>query len=618
MTQKAGAPGFLCLNMENTGMKYLQWIPALAMASALAMAPTAWAQGPDVIPISNANCTAVDALGRSLPSYAQTGAAAKNHWVGLFYWQWHGDLRAWSSYNITEWLKTHPNFKDWVIDPPGGPQHPEWYWAEPLFGYYKSTDPWVIRKHMTMLADAGVDYLFLDYTNASVYDKELEQLVSILHELKSAGMHVPKIVFFLNYEPEWKIEHLYTKWYTAGKADDLWFTWNGKPLILAPVPTDASKLKDPALLPKLQSYFTYRPTWAFHDVKTDPHKWRFLDYHPTQAVTDADGKIEQMVVSKSIGGPLWENMRKGGVSCIPGHEPTYDDQWLSKENAQGLFHQYQWNGVQKVKPPMLLVTGWNEWTAAVWETNTVKFLDRVTGKGQGHIVDEFNQDFNRDLEPMKGGYFDAYYWQFVANMRKFKGMLPPQPTSAPRRISLGNALSWKGVTPLYTDTVGDIANRSWAGSPKDVFYTNDTARNDIVSAQVARDSKNVSFCVRTRKKLSSPTDANWMVLYIDKDNNPKTGWNGYDIVINRVRKNGQASIEKCNGNKWSWTLTGYAALKYSNNQLELQIARSVIASKKLSFGFKWTDNQPVKPSIESFYTDGDVAPNTRYNYLYTE
>ena len=33
------------------------------------------------------------------------------------------------------------------------------YWAEPYFGYYRSDDPWVLRKHAAMLTEAGVDFM---------------------------------------------------------------------------------------------------------------------------------------------------------------------------------------------------------------------------------------------------------------------------------------------------------------------------------------------------------------------------------------------------------------------------------------------------------------------------
>ena len=111
-----------------------------------------------------------------------------------------------------------------------------------------------------------------------------------------------------------------------------------------------------------------------------------------------------------------------------------------------------WDNALKAPAPILLVTGWNEWTASVWETPGVVLLGRKTQKGQGHIVDEFNMDFNRDLEPMKGGYGDDYYWQFVANMRRYKGMsAAANAVRAANHPAHGPHSQWDGVRPLYHD-----------------------------------------------------------------------------------------------------------------------------------------------------------------------
>ena len=427
------------------------------------------AQNSPQIPISNADWAATDALGRTLPTYAEVGGPKPNRWVGLFYWQWHGPDRWGPDYNMTEFLRTHPRFMDFQAYPPGGPHNPTWYWAEPLFGYYQSTDPWVIRKHLTLLADAGVDFLFLDYTNSGIYNAELKNFLDVAQDLKAHGVAVPRLVFFLNFQPEWKIEALYQTWYKPGRYDDLWFRWQGKPLMMAPKPTEASKLKNAALLPEIGDYFTWRPTWAFQNAAKEPTKWRFMDDlkdgGKQRPALGPDGKVEQIVVNKSIGGPIWDNMQTGGVSAYPGHIPTYDDQWLSADNAKGLFFQTMWDNALKAPAPILLVTGWNEWTASVWEQPGVVMLGRKTQKGQGHIVDEFNMDFNRDLEPMKGGYGDDYFCQFVANMRRYKGMTPPQTPSAPKTIKLAGPISqWDAVRPLYHDPVGDTANRDWDGA----------------------------------------------------------------------------------------------------------------------------------------------------------
>ncbi len=606
----------------------MNWMFALVLAMfSLSGLKASFAQNSPQIAIDNANCVAMDALGRTLPSYAEVGGPKPNRWVGMFYWQWHGPDRWGPDYNVTEFLKTHPGFRDFQAHPKGGPDDPTWYWAEPLFGYYLSTDPWVIRKHLTLLSDAGVDFLFLDYTNGSIYDAELKQLLAVAEDLKSKGVHVPRLVFFLNSEPDWKIEALYKTWYKPGKYDDMWFRWQGKPLMMVKQPTDAAKLKDPSLLPAIQRYFTWRLTWAFQDAAKEPTKWRFMDdlkdAGRQRPALGPDGKPEQIVVNKSTGGPIWDNMQSGGVSTYPGHVPTYNNQWLSQDNAKGLFFQYMWNNALKAPAPILLVTGWNEWTASVWETPGVVMLGRTTKAGQGHIVDEFNMDFNRDLEPMKGGYGDDYYWQFVANMRRYKGMLPPETPSGPRTIRLNGPYSqWEGVRPIYRDAGGDTANRDWNGATPHSHYTDNSVRNDIVQAQVARDRDNIYFHVRTAAPLSPASGKNWMMLFVSSHASAKTGWHGYDFLINRRRIGNRCTIERNSGGTWKWQTVGSAAIRWQGRDLMLSVPRKSLgleASRDpLKFDFKWADNLPNQPDIMDFYSKGDVAPDARFNYRFAE
>ena len=585
----------------------------------------ACAQNSPQIAIANSDWAGTDALGRTLPTYRETGGPKPNRWVGMFYWEWHGPDRWGPNYDVTKFLKTHPKFQDFEAHPKGGPDYPTWYWGEPLFGYYRSTDPWVIRKQIVMLADAGVDFLFLDYTNGSIYDPELKTFLDVAEDLKSKGVAVPRLTFFLNSEPEWKVEKLYTEWYKPGKYDDLWFQWQGKPLLMSPQITDGSKLKDPALLPGIQSYFTWRPTWAFHDATKPPTQWNFLDNSPQHPSPGPNGKVEQIVVSKSLGGPINTNMTSGSVSSYPGHVPVYNDQWVSPDAAKGLFFQYQWDKAASVGAPILLVTGWNEWTASVWETPGVPMLGRVTQKGQGHIVDEFNQEFNRDLEPMRGGYGDDYYCQFVEDMRRYKGMLPPEAPSASVKIAMNGPLTqWNTVRPLYQDTQGDTANRDWDAAVPKLHYTNTSARNDIVSAQIARSKSTLYFHVRTAKVLTPASDKNWMLLFVNTDANAKTGWHGYDFLINRRRtsQGSRCTVERNVGGKWAWRPVGEAALRGSGRDLVLAVPRSLFgvpeAHGPLTLDFKWADNIPASPDIMDFYTQGDAAPDGRFNYRFAE
>lgn len=580
------------------------------------------------VPITNSNETATDALGRTLPDYEEVGPPKPGRWVGVFYWLWHGKDRWLPDYNVSEFLKTHPRFRHFEFSPAGGPKHPTWYWGEPLFGYYRSTDAWVMRKHLVMLADAGVDFVFMDYTNSPIYDEELQVFLRVAQELKTAGLPVPKITFFLNHAPEWKVHALYTKWFKPGQHDDLWFQWKGKPLLMAPRMADVSKLKpgqDPALAPEIEAHFTWRPTWAYEKADKTPGMWRFVTGYAQPVATDAEGKPEQMVVNKSTGGPIHGAFKEGGVSAVEGIERKagdYDEQWRLPDYPAGVFFQDHWDHAMKVAPPILLVTGWNEWKASVWNQPGVKFLGKPISGPHGYFVDQFNVQFNRDLEPMKdveGGTFDHYYWQFVANMRRYKGMAPPQAVSAPKTIRLGGgARVWSGVAPVYSDAPNDGAVRDSAGSPPKLHYKNTSARNDIHRAQVARDARHVYFRVETTGPPSPATGQGWMTLYLDTDANPATGWNGYDARVNASRQRGTCSLERNVGGQWKWEGAGVAPIAASAREIEVALPRAFFPGQKLRFDFKWADHLPDVPTVSDFYTEGDVAPDARFNFRYVE
>ena len=592
---------------------------AVTCASLLPLA----AETTKAVIIENSNWSGSDDLGRKLPTFEETGPPKPDRCVGLFYSLWHKNLRHMpGNFNMTEYLKTRPGFMDFTAHPPGGPDFPEFYWAEPLYGYYRSADPWVIRKHLVLLADAGVDYLIFDTTNAQLYDEELTVLLQVGEELQAKGVKVPLFAFFLNYEPEWKAESLYKNWYLPGKNDSMWFRWEGKPLMLSAMPVDATKFKEPALLPAVQGYFTWRPTWAFFESKDAPARWRFMDSHPQHPALGQDGKVEQLCISKSLGAPLWNNMKTASVSCVPGFEPVYDDQWLSKDAPKGLFFEEQWKVANRVGAPMLMVTGWNEWTAAVWETPDVVFLNRKTVAGQGHMVDQFNMEFNRDIEPMSGGYRDNYYWQFVANMRRYKGMAAPTVPSPPRTIALDQPASWADVIPVYRDAVGDVANRSCDASVPGIRYEDSSARNDLAIAQVARDEQSLFFHITTAAAITPTTDQNWMMLYIDIDANPTTGWQGYDFLVNRTREGNTCSLERYTAATKMWEKIAMVPLFYAVDHLTLSIARDALgvsaAVGKLKIDFKWVDHIPVSDDIMDFYRKGDTAPDARFNYHFEE
>ena len=138
---------------------------------------------------------------------------------------------------------------------------------------------------------------------------------------------------------------------------------------------------------------------------------------------------------------------------------------------------------------------------------------------------------------------------------------------------------------------------------------------------MARDKKNVYFYVRTDSLLSSRSDKNWMVLFVDMDRDKATGWEGYDFAINRkVSSDGYVSVEKGEGSDWNWKNAGRAKVVVYDKVIVISVPRELLGSKgkKLDFEFKWSDNMQEEGNPMDFYVNGDVAPSARFNYVYSE
>ena len=144
---------------------------------------------------------ATDAIGRTMPTNAETGdvKSDKRRVVGIFYITWHTqDLhKQVSPYtgDITQILEKTPEARKDTNHPAW--KHNVWFhYAEPEMGYFLSQDEWVIRKDLSMLADAGVDVMILDVTNAVRYWDEWKVIFETMHKMKAEGNIVPKFCFW--------------------------------------------------------------------------------------------------------------------------------------------------------------------------------------------------------------------------------------------------------------------------------------------------------------------------------------------------------------------------------------------------------------------------------------
>ena len=561
---------------------------------------------------------ATDALGRRLPSYDEVGSPRKGKYVGLFYWTWHTSFAHMDVCVPSEYIARAPEAAyDY--------NHPIWrkditshFWGEPLFGFYRDTDRWVLRKHAEMLADAGVDVLFFDCTNGNfTWRESYTALCETFLQARADGVNTPQIAFMLafgatqgSYEA---IVSIYEDLYKNEKYKELFFLWAGKPLImaypemLADVEGDESRTR---LNREIREFFTFRPGQPVYNVgpERDDH-WGWLEIYPQHGFAPKkDGGFEQTVVGVSQNWTAHTGLSAMNMEGAFGRSYTHRAGHDKTEGAtaKGLNFQEQWERALEIDPDLIFITGWNEWIMGrfdVWQNQPNAFPD------------QFDQEHSRDIEPMRGGHGDNYYYQMVANIRRFKGMpAPSEPATQAKRMRVdGNFEDWARVENSYSAYKGNTLHRDSKGWGS-YYYRDTTGRNDIVEAKVAHDKQNIYFYVECAESLTPAEGKAWMQLFIDVDRKRESGWEGYDFVVNREKM----MLQRCCDGK-GWQDLKPIKCAYSDRRLEIAIPLSdlgIESGSTFQIEFKWADNTQADGDIYDFYMSGDVAPLGRFNYLY--
>jgi hypothetical protein len=650
--------------------------PALLFAAGLA------AQAPTPTPLRDLfadTWVGTDALGRTMPTQNEVGPAKTDHRrvVGIFYVTWHsdplGDLPGPYGADVTQILARDPSARFDAKHPLW--KWPSYHWAEPELGYFLSRDEYVIRKDMAMLSAAGVDVLVMDVTNAVCYWDEWDTVFSVMQKMAKEGTAVPRFCFWAFNGPVITVvQDLYDRIYAVRKYEDLWFHWDGKPLLLyndnpaldangggftnpnrhhdplAKADPKHPRFGDPDVAEpvyrdytkEVKAFFTLRGMWwGYHQwggkryVGTED-RWSFgLDLgdpnvqklKPEERIATHRGRQEQAAVTPaqhaSSGiGKSWtvaDGEPKLDEHDLP--EPTFVP-WFGRKvehpEAYGIYFQQRWDEALAGDPEFLYLNDWNEWTAGKYqpETGTTRFLGRDS---QYFFVDQYNAEFNRGLQPMKGGYTDNYYMQMAQNIRRYKGAraIPELRGFADVKID-GDVTDWQAVPVEHRDFVGDTIHRDAKGYGG-TRYVDSSGRNDIVSTKVAIGSEHVLFLAATKAPLTPCTDRHWMLLLLDSDRNPATGWYGYDHVVNlQVVDDHTTTLQRYEHTAGgdAWREVARVPFRAVGPNLEIAIPRAQLGltGDTVEFDFKWSDNVSELAEPISLCTSGDAAPDRRFAY----
>ena len=602
----------------------MMW-PAFASLLILLAAHCAAAQpsAPNVVPktppardLMSDTWAATDALSRVLPmgSAEIEGVPAphSDRFVGIFYFIWQGGHGKPGPFDISKLLRENPQ------NPAYGPVSTFHWWGEPEAGYFVADDPWVIRRNMAMLQNAGVDTLLLDVTNAFTYPETVKALCETMRQMRREGNQTPQIAFVTHAHAADTVTRLWNEVYKNKNYSELWFRWQGKPLLLAD--TKAKFDNGNPLPPEVLDFFTFRYSWAWDDGQ---NKWPWIEKYPQKGGwAKSPDVLEEM--SAAFASHPTSNI---GRSFHKGAQPKINEFGLTGTERLGLHFAEQWKQILQSDPQFVFVTGWNEWVAQRFTTaegQKINFMGTPLKPGETFFVDAYNNEFNRDSEPSKTEG-DALYYQLVANVRRYKGARPAPLSGPPKAVSPSGPFDkWKTVSPEYRDAEGDTLHRN-ADGWGNLHYTDATGRNDFVSAKVAYDAKNVTFYVRCAHPITPRSGRNWMQLFVDTDQNAQTGWMGYDFAVNLAAplSDTKAALSRYTGdaqtNTWAWKNAGTVAYRVKGRDMEIQIPRALLGltNNRLAFDFHWADNENAEQDgINAFFLHGDSAPDRRFNYRF--
>ena len=284
-------------------------------------------------------------------------------------------------------------------------------WDTPLYGNYYSDDREMIAKHAELLRDAGVDFIFIDWTNNTTYDpvtmresrsdfRMIEEATELVFEIWSQIEGAPKICIFAgpghsgqenvkNGNHQKKVDQIYSSF--VEKYPDMYFRYEGKPLLMCYGATP--------------NYYGTRPTWRddrftirwvtgyvsqqsdLYNARTmaTRNNWWSWEERGLQTYSVLDNRVECVTCTASS--------RSQGSEGDSNYIPAY-----GRDNGMTLKKQFQ--RANDLGAGMVILVSWNEWT---------------TGE-------QPSPEVSKDLEPsVIHGTF--YYDLLREQIKKFKGQI---------------------------------------------------------------------------------------------------------------------------------------------------------------------------------------------------
>lgn len=307
------------------------------------------------------NIVGVDNLGRTFSTMSSEKSGKQ---VGMFAASGEGNGEpelAMGVYDNTKILAM-PNGLKLLTDPKSynSDISPVWqphFWAEPVWGYYRGRDKWVIRRQLEMMAIANIDFIVFDASNGinekqqnfeDTANNSYAQMMKTVEELTAEGWKVPKIAFYTHSRSSDVVRMLYNKLYKKGLYKNAWYMVGGKPFIVgytnlkdeieeADSRGDTS-YKPTALSSEIMNFFSWReaqwPQETFRDNGFPWMEWSWPAPIHNGVINVTTAAHPGVPMSFSVTRPGWINWGRGwdprtkkNVSANVDKGSFYQDTW---------------------------------------------------------------------------------------------------------------------------------------------------------------------------------------------------------------------------------------------------------------------------------------------------
>jgi hypothetical protein len=348
---------------------------------------------------------------------AGLAAAAEPTKYGIAYFLWHCLTKDYPVYDVSNYEAGLQAL---------GPVPQFHWWGKPAAGYYcLSDDDALLRQHATALAQAGIDFVFVDFSNHDnlSYDRVAVEYLDPFSKMLTVWSQIPdapKIVPFVQVTPRGDLYAEIVR--RLQQYPNLAFIYMGKPLLLLvanqAVPVDTAKRAE------LDTRFTARLMW---DDSSPQGIWMFIS-RCQPGFVESKGNIDCKQRVASNGGAVEQ------VSVSAAFQRDYmSDTATAAPRYHGLTFLKQMARLDDLGPvPIVTILGWNQWIAQRFCVRRDMSPDpacapgsRAEITGNPVFTDLFDEEYSTDFEP-GGSMGDAYYQLLSCEVHRRKtGSLTP-------------------------------------------------------------------------------------------------------------------------------------------------------------------------------------------------